>query len=119
MSNPGPAASEEVRNILAVGLRDFAIAAGERINPLARPPFDNLPFSLPFDRCHERQKNEPRRGMGARLRGSGHGYYFLLRNFVGGKSEKLFTKSRLPSFQAAWRVENRHAGTGEGISSSE
>src|SRR6476659_9333654 len=34
---------------------------------------------------------------------------FYCGNFVGGKSEKLFTKSRLPSFQAAWRVENRHA----------
>ena len=54
--------------------------------------------------------------MGARWRGSGHGYYFLLRKFGRGESEKLLTKSRLPSFQAARRVENRHAGTGEGIS---
>ena len=42
---------------------------------------------------------------------------FYCGNLVGGKSEKLLTKSRLPSFQAARRVENRHAGTGEGISS--
>ena len=27
------------------------------------------------------KKNEPRRGIGARWRGSGHGYYFLLRKF--------------------------------------
>ena len=52
------------------------------------------PFSLPSDRRRERQKNEPRRGMGARWRGSGHGYYFLLRkSFVEGtKPKKLLTK---------------------------
>jgi hypothetical protein len=38
--------------------------------------------------------------------------------FVDGKPKKLLTKWAT-FFQAARRVENRHAGTGEGISFSE
>ena len=54
--------------------------------------------------------------MGARWRGSGHGYYFLLRKSFLIETEKLLTKFGylLPGRAA---VENRHAGTGEGISS--
>src|SRR5438876_7960956 len=84
MSNPGPAASEEVVN---------------------------APFSLPSNRRCGRQENEPRRGM-ARWRGSGHGYYFLLRKSCLTEAEKLLTNSATFFLQVARRVENRHAGTG-------
>lgn len=48
------------------------------------------------------RKNEPRRGMGARRRGSGHGYYFLLRKLCGRETEKLLEHARF-LFQAARR----------------
>ena len=53
--------------------------------------------------------------MGARWRGSGHGYYFLLRKSFLTESRKIAHKMSATFFQAARRVENRHAGTGEGI----
>ena len=55
--------------------------------------------------------------MGARWRGSGHGYYFLLRKFFEEKPKNCSQNAGY-FFQAARRVENRHAGTGEGISSA-
>jgi hypothetical protein len=60
-------------------------------------------------------KNEPRRGMGARWRGSGHGYYFLLRKLLGKTKNCSKMPLLLPSRAA---VKNRHAGTGEVINSS-
>jgi len=59
---------------------------------LAYERFDNAPFSLLSNRRCGRQKMSRRRGMGARWRGSGHGYYFLLRNFYRGEAEKLLTR---------------------------
>ena len=44
----------------------------------------------------------------ARWRGSGHCYYFLLRKFYWGENRETTHKSQFP-FQAARRVENRHA----------
>src|SRR5437868_3698646 len=42
------------------------------------------------------KKFEPRRGIGARQRGSGHGYYFLLRKFCCAENRKIAHKGRLP-----------------------
>jgi len=46
-------------------------------------------------------KKKPRRGMGARYRGSGHGHYFYCGNFVRGKArnssqrvDRLLSRSR-------------------------
>jgi hypothetical protein len=70
----------------------------------------------PTDAAND-EKNEPRCGMGARWRGSGHGYYFLLRKFFLGSSENLLKNTtHLAPGRAA--VKNRHAGTGEVINSS-
>jgi hypothetical protein len=55
--------------------------------------------------------------MGTRWRGSGHGYYFLLRKFGRGEKRETAHKESVTFFPGRAAVENRHAGTGEGISS--
>ena len=47
---------------------------------------------LSSDRRRGRQENEPRRRIGARWRGSGHGYYFLLRKSFLTGSRKIAHK---------------------------
>jgi hypothetical protein len=55
--------------------------------------------------------------MGARWRGSGHGYLSNCGSFIDGKPRKLLKKFGylFPSRQAARRDENRHADIGEGL----
>ena len=56
-------------------------------------------------------------GMGARWRGWGMATTFYCGSFVDRKPKNCSQKSAT-SFQAARRVENRHAGTGEVITAS-
>ena len=117
MSNPGPAASEEANFGRLHSGSKFPPALPVRQHTSIQAAFlINAPFSLPSNRRCGRQENEPRRGMGARWRGSGHGYYFLLRKSFLTGNRKIAHKCRLPLPGRA-AVENRHAGTGEGISS--
>ncbi len=80
--------------------------------PRSGPRFDNVPFSLQFDRRCGRKKKLSRAAGWARWRGSGYGYYFLLRKFCLSRIEKL---NPAAPFQAARRVENRHAALVKGL----
>jgi hypothetical protein len=44
------------------------------------------------------KKNEPRRGMGARWRGSGHGYYFLTAEVLLTEKPKNCSQKSATSF---------------------
>jgi hypothetical protein len=66
-----------------------------------------MPPSLRLHTTHRRlrgTKNEPPGGMGASWRGSGHGYYFLLRKFCRGERRETARKESA-TFFSAQRVE--------------
>src|SRR4030095_16654857 len=54
------------------------------------------------------EKNDPRRGMAAAWRGSGMAITFYCGSFIDRKPKNC-SKRSVTSFQAARRVENRHA----------
>ena len=67
---------------------------------------------------NEPEKIEPRRGRGACGRGSRAWLLLSTAEVLLGESRETAHKESPTSFQAAQRVENRRAGTDEGISTS-